>query len=73
MPSFVVVLAPVPDHHPRPGQAGELLDVEQLGADAGVNDSANGCCLGERGRSGRSDWTYASLTADWQVELSYLP
>jgi hypothetical protein len=32
----VVVLLPVADHHARLGQAGELLDVEQLVADAGV-------------------------------------
>ena len=35
-PAVVVVLAPVADHHPRLGQAGELLDVEQLVAHAGV-------------------------------------
>ena len=33
---WVVVLAPVLDHDARLGQAGELLDVEQLVADAGV-------------------------------------
>ena len=35
-PALVVVLAPVADHDARLGQAGELLDVEQLVADAGV-------------------------------------
>ena len=35
-PALVVVLAPVCDHDLRLGQAGELLDVEQLVADAGV-------------------------------------
>ena len=35
-PSPVVILAPVADHHARLGQAGELLAVEQLVPDAGV-------------------------------------
>ena len=48
--SKVVVLAPVADHHPRLGQAGELLDIEQLVTDAGVKLSTNGSARASQAR-----------------------
>ena len=45
----VVVLPPAIDHDPRLGQAGELLDLQQLVADARVELSTYGFCHGEPG------------------------